>query len=191
MPKGLLIEHYIARPEHRTRHEVVIRAPADLVFKLACEMDMQAHPVARAIFWLREKLMKASPRPRVARGLVAETKSLGWGVLAERPGRELVMGAVTEPWEANVTFRAVRPEQFVEFAEPGLVKIAWSLEAEALAPAVTRLATETRVLPIGEVARQRFERYWRRFRPGILMLRLLMLPRLRRDAERAYRSKTR
>jgi len=36
-------------------------------------------------------------------------KALGWGVLAEVPGREIVMGAVTQPWMANVVFRALPP----------------------------------------------------------------------------------
>jgi hypothetical protein len=45
-------------------------------------------------------------------------------VLADVPEREVVVGAVTKPWEANVTFRALPPDQFAGFAEPGFVKIA-------------------------------------------------------------------
>jgi len=39
-------------------------------------------------------------------------QSLGWVVLDEIPGRELLLGAVTRPWEANVTFRSVAAESF-------------------------------------------------------------------------------
>jgi hypothetical protein len=183
-----LIERFIPHPEQGGRHETLVRAPAELVFELAWNADMQEHPVARAIFWLREKLLRATPTPRAARRLVAETTALGWGMLAHRPGRELVMGAVTRPWEANVGFRAIPAEQFAAFTEPGMVKIVWTLEAEPVEPALTRFRTETRVQPTDEEARSKFRRYWRFFGIGIVLIRLLLLPRLRREAERRYRA---
>ena len=45
-------------------------------------------------------------------------RSIGWGVLAEVPGREIVMGAVTRPWMADVVFRPLPPEEFASFQEP-------------------------------------------------------------------------
>ena len=99
---GRLIERFMPRAHHGSRHEISVRAPATLVFDTACNHDIQSHPVVRAIFWLREKLLRMEPAPaRRATGIVAETMSLGWGVLAERPGRELVMGAVTQPWKGT------------------------------------------------------------------------------------------
>jgi hypothetical protein len=68
-----------------------------------------APPLVRAIFKTREVVLGSEPdalaRPR---GLLALTKSIGWGVLAEIPGREVVMGAVTQPWYADVVFRGSR-----------------------------------------------------------------------------------
>ena len=52
------------------------------------------------------------------RGLLALVKTLGWGVLAEIPGREIVMGAVTQPWMADVVFRPLPPGEFAAFHEP-------------------------------------------------------------------------
>src|SRR5690606_30559063 len=70
------ITRFIPEAEHVVCHETVVRAPADLVFEVASNVDMRAHPVARAIFWLREKILGAPPPPpRRAKGLVAETKS--------------------------------------------------------------------------------------------------------------------
>jgi hypothetical protein len=183
-----LIERFIPQADHGARHETLVRAPADLVFDVAWNFDMQSHPLIRAIFRLREKILRAEPAPRAARGLVAETTSLGWGMLAHRPGRELVMGAVTRPWEANVVFTAIPPDQFAAFAEPGLVKIVWTLVAESLGPVLTRFRTETRVLATDEAARKQFRRYWRVFGLGIVLVRLLLLPRIRREAERRHRA---
>lgn len=90
----------------------------------------------------------------------------------------------------DVTFRAVPPEAFADFDEPGLVKIAWSLEAEPLGPALTRFSTETRVAATDDTAREKFERYWRRAGAGIILTHVLLLPMLRREAERRFRARS-
>jgi hypothetical protein len=184
-----LIERFMPHADVRERYEVLVRAPADLVFDVAWSFDLQAIPVVRAIFRLREMFLGAKGRPdRRSTGLVAETTALGWGVLSHRPGRELVMGAITQPWRADVTFTPVAPEYFTEFADPNLVKIVWTLEAEPLGPGVTRFRHETRVLATDEEARRKFLRYWWWARIGIRMIRRLMIPAVRREAERRYTS---
>jgi hypothetical protein len=136
--------------------------------------------------------MGAAPQrtPRVPQGFIAETMSLGWGVLAHRQGREIVMGAAVQPWKADVEFHAIPAEQFAEFAEPDLVKIAWTLEAEPLGHAMSRFASETRVVATDDAARTKFLRYWRWARFGIVAIRWLMLPAVRREAQRRYRERT-
>ncbi|HYL56081.1 MAG TPA: hypothetical protein VEU73_10960 [Gemmatimonadales bacterium] len=181
-----LIERFIPQADVTECHETLVRAPADVVFAVAQTLDFQSIPVVRALIWLRTKLLRATPPPTQVRptGLVAETTALGWGVLAERPGRELVMGAVTQPWKGNVVFTPVVPKGFLAFSEPDLVKIVWTLEAEPLGPALTRFRTETRVLATDEEARRKFQSYWRWAKFGIVLIRRLMLPSLRREAER-------
>jgi hypothetical protein len=64
--------------------------PADVTFAAAGEQDLMALPLARAIFKAREVLLGSDPDPTICpRGLLAFTKSIGWGVLAEIPGREI------------------------------------------------------------------------------------------------------
>lgn len=188
-PTTRLIEQFMPQADYRERHETIVRAPADVVFDVAQHFDLQSIPLVRAIFWLRAVVLGAQ-RPAAglfASGLVAETKQLGWGELALDPGRELVMGATAQPWKADVTFTAVPADRFLDFAEPDLVKIVWTLEAESLGPALTRFRTETRVLATDAAARQKFRRYWRIFGIGIVMIRWLLLPALRREAERRVR----
>jgi hypothetical protein len=166
------------------RHETLVHAPAAIVMDVAKTFDMQSVPLIRAIIWMRGKILGATPLPaRRPQGLVAETLGLGWGVLAERPGRELVVGAVTQPWQADVKFTAVAPDRFAAFAEPDLVKIVWTLEAEPLGPKLTRFRTETRVQATDGAAWKRFRRYWRWAGVGMVLIRWLLLPRLRREAE--------
>ncbi len=167
------------------RHHVRVQAPADTVFGAACELDLLHHPLVRAIVRAREVLLGAEPdrRPR-PRGLLAETRALGWGVLAERPGREIVMGAVTRPWEPRVTFRALPPDAFAAFDEPGYVKIVWTLRADEEGPSTSVFRTETRALATDAEARARFRRYWALLSPGIVLIRLLSLGPVRARAER-------
>jgi hypothetical protein len=170
------------------RHHIGVAAPADVTFTAACEQDLMALPLVRAIFKAREVVLGAEPetvaRPR---GLLALTKSIGWGVLAEVPGREVVMGTVTQPWHANVVFRPLPPHEFAAFDEPGYVKIVWTLRADATSPRDSVFRTETRVVTTDAAARTKFRWYWARFSPGIQLIRWLSLVPVRHDAERRAR----
>jgi len=179
-----LIERFMPHADITECHEVLVRAPAALVFDVARNLDMQSIPLVRAIFWLRAKLLRATEPPARPRGLVAETTALGWAILAERPGREVVVGSATQPWKGDVVFRPVEPDRFVAFAEPEMVKIVWTLEAEPLGPALTRFRTETRVLATDEAARTQFRRYWRWAGWGVVLIRKLLLWALRGEAKR-------
>ena len=104
-------------------------------------------------------------------------------MLAELPG-EVVVGAVTKPWEANVTFRAVPADQFAAFDEPGYVKIVWTLRADAIGDSESLLRTETRAIATDATARARFRRYWSFLSPGIILIRWAILAPVKRNAER-------
>ena len=182
------IDRFIPRPDVRERHETVVHAPAALVLEVARELDMQSIPLVHAIFWLRAKLMGSKvERSGRRKGFVAETRELGWGLLAEEPGRLFMAGAACQPWHADVVFRPIPPERFAAFAEPDQVKIVWTLEAEPLGPESTRFASETRVVATDERALLKFRRYWRWAGFGILTIRWLLLPAIRREAERQWR----
>ena len=96
-----------------------VAASADITLAAACDQDLQQSNIVRAIFKGRELILGSEPEKNaLPRGLLAQVKALGWGMLAEIPGREIVMGAVTRPWEANVVFRALPPDAFATFGSP-------------------------------------------------------------------------
>jgi hypothetical protein len=182
-----LLDRFIPLPDVRERFETTVRAPAAVVMEVATTFDMQSLPSVRTIIWLRERFMRAaSHAPRRPQGLLEETTKLGWGVLAEEPDRLVVMGARCQPWLADVKFVAIGPQDFAAYAKPSQVKIAWSLEAVETAPNVTRFAQETRAIATDAAARAKFLRYWRWARFGIVAMRLLMLPAVRREAEQRW-----
>lgn len=185
------LDAFIPRPDVRERFERRVHAPAGLVLATATTFDLQGLAAIRAIFWLRERLMRApSGPPRQRQGLIAEMRGLGWSVLAEEPNRYVVLGAACRPWLADPGFTPVPHDQFATYAEPDQVIIAWSLETEALGEDVTRLIHEVRVAATDARARRRFLRYWRWARFGIVAIRLLLLPAIRRQAERRWASRT-
>lgn len=183
-----LLDRFMPAYDVVERHGIRVAAPPALTLTAACEQDLFHIPLVRAIFRAREILLGATPddRPR-PRGLLAATLALGWGVLAEVPEREIVVGAVTKPWEPNPAFRALPPADFAAFAEPGFVKIAWTLRADPLDGDASLFRTETRAIATDPIARARFRRYWALVSPGIALIRRLSLRPLRRDAERRAR----
>lgn len=180
-----LLDRFMPAPDIDERHSVQIAAPADVTFAALMDLDLEDSPIIRAIFKGRELLLGAEPeRHHGRRGLVAMTKALGWGVLAERPGREIVMGAITQPWEANVQFRSLPPDQFETFNTPGFVKIVWTLRADALDAQRSIARTETRAVATDAAAGRRFRWYWARFSAGIVLIRRVSMRLVKAEAER-------
>jgi hypothetical protein len=187
-PAAHPLDAFIPAPDVRERHEVPVRAPAALVFETAETFDMQSNGLVRTIFALRGRMLGARRVERPRQGLLAELQGLGWACLERREGALFVGGAACRPWLADVVFEPVPPERFASWAEPDHVKIAWTLEAQALAPARTRLSSETRAVATDAVARARFLRYWRWARFGIVTIRWLLLPGIRQQAEARWRA---
>jgi hypothetical protein len=193
-----LLDSFMPRFEVLERHHIKVAAPATLTFAAAREQDLLGLPLVRLIFKTREVVLGAKPADRSQpRELLAAVKALGWGVLAERPDRpsthlvrsgpcEIVMGAVTRPWEPDVTFQAIPPPDFASFSEPGFVKIAWTLRADPIDASTSVFRTETRAIATDDTARVRFRRYWAFVSPGIWLIRRLSLGPLKREAERRF-----
>jgi len=180
-----LLDRFMPRFDVVERQRTFVRASAAVTLEAAKAMDLTRSGITRAIFKTRELVLGAAggdaPPPS---GLLADVQRLGWGVLAEQPDRELVVGSVTRPWEPDVTFRAIAPGDFAAFAEPDYVKIAWTLRADPIGDHASIFRTETRAVATDAEARRKFRLYWAAFSPGIFLIRWLSLGPLRRDARR-------
>src|SRR5919108_2746841 len=117
-----MLDRFMPEYEVREQHQTKIAAQADVTFTVARAFDFQRSGLVRAIFTGRELIMGSdrSSRQR-APNFLSMVLELGWRILAEEPGRELVLGAVTQPWKADVEFRGLTPEEFIEFHDPGYV----------------------------------------------------------------------
>ena len=180
-----LLDRFLPAHDVVDRHHVHVAAPAAVTLASAVEVDLFDVFAVRAMFKGRQVILRGAvddrPRPR---GLLAEVRSRGWVVLAETPEREIVVGAVTRPWEANVTFRSIPAEAFAAFNEPDYVKIVWTLRADAVGDNASIFRTETRAAATDPWARVKFRRYWALLSTGIILIRRMMLGQVRSEAER-------
>ena len=182
------LDRFFSGADLSERHEITVRAPAAVVYETARSLDLGSLWMVRRIFWLRGKILGAKDTgPVWSRGFVDEALAGGWGVLAEEPGRLFIAGAQCRPWMPDVVFGALTPDRFAAFSEPDRVKIAWTLEAQPVTESVTRFITETRAVATDEEARRKFRLYLQLFKTGILAIRWMMLPAVRRQAERRWR----
>jgi hypothetical protein len=166
------------------RFQVRIKAPPDVSLAAVERINLTSSRLVRAIFKAREWILRSKPddfqRPT---GFTSEMKSLGWVALKEIPGRELVFGAATKPWEANPVFRSIPAEEFLAFKEPDFVKIALTLRADPDGDSHTMFRTETRAVATDAEARRKMRWYWSLLSPGIIAIRRILLPRIKAEAE--------
>jgi hypothetical protein len=169
------------------QHQIRVAASADATWTAARRTNLNQSAGVRTLVRIRARAMGERPLPATTEGgFVEAALKQGWGLLAEDPGREVILGSVTQPWHGRVVFRALRPEAFIEFRQPDFVKIAWSIRVEASERGCI-LRTETRVRPTDEEARTRFRRYWSFIMPGMVLIRYALLRMIKREAERSGR----
>jgi len=132
--RDALLDRFMPTYEVSVSHQAHVAAPPDITLAAAKDHDLFGSAITRGVVRMRELVLGVRPDDRVRpRTLLALMLSLGWGVLAEVPERELVFGSITQPWKGDVRFVALPPADFAAFAEPGYVKIAWNLRVEPAA----------------------------------------------------------
>jgi hypothetical protein len=182
-----LIGKYLPHYDYREYRAVVVPASPGTAYAALRSLDLNRSRLVRFLFWIRTlpyRYRGGKPRPETGSSFLEEALSVGWKILEENPGREIVVGAVTQPWSAVVRFRGLPGPEFTRFAEPGFTRIAWSLSARPMRPGLTELVTETRVAATDPVARRKFRRYWLLVSPGIRLIRIVSLALVKRDLER-------
>lgn len=162
-----LLDDVLPRWHYRSRHALAVPGPAPAALAAARSVGVRESAVVRALFRLRGL---PTPPGTIEAALLAA----GFELVAEEPGREVVLAAVARPWlPGDGIFPGADPRTF---DEPG-----WARLALSLAAGDGRLRTETRVLLTDEAARRRFRSYWLVVEPfsGLIRRRWLALARRR------------
>jgi hypothetical protein len=179
-----LLDAFMPDYEVVERRQIDVEADAGTTFEVACHANLGESAVIIALFKMRELIFgHPSNMPVLPDALSDKMKSIGWTVLAEVPGREIVFGTATRPWMSDVGFRPIPPDQFAAFAEPGYVKIVWTVRTDPKGPLACVARTETRVATTDAVSRARFRWYWSFLSPGIKLIRVVLLRQIKTAAE--------
>jgi hypothetical protein len=146
---AMLIEQYLESFDVRDYHELRVAALADTAYAVLRSLDPTRSWIVQALFALRSlpgRLRRLPCLSLPAGTFLAQALAIGWVVHKEAPGRELVAGAVTQPWRPVVQFRGLPPAEFKRLSSPGFTKIVWAMAARPVTPEVSVLSIETRVL---------------------------------------------
>jgi hypothetical protein len=157
-----LLDRLMPEFDFRSRHTLVVAAPADAVAAAVSSYRMEegGSPLVRALFRVRGL---EPVRGTLRSALTAR----GFRVLAEEPGQEVVFGIAGRFWAVRELRALVvldDAEAFAAYTEPGSAKAALSLQIQPW-PGGTRLSTETRVKCVDSRGYRRFALYWALIKP--------------------------
>lgn len=185
--RTMLIDKYMPTFDVRHRAEVRVASEPAQAYEALRALDLEKSWIVRILFTIRTLPARilgkqSAPEPsKLRRTFLESAIKMGWVILEEAAGQELVAGAVTQPWVANVIFRGLPPAEFVGFAEPGYTKIVWNIAVQKSDGGSTIASTETRVLATDAESRRKFRRYWFVFSLGIRLIRRVALAQTRRE----------
>jgi hypothetical protein len=153
---------------HEVDHVAVAADPA-AAWATVRAFDLYRVRWIRALFDLRVLPNRIAARLRGEREPVASTARIediaapgtGFMLLAEEPGREIVVGSVGKFWQPKISFASVAADGFTAFDRPGFGKLAWSLRVDPREGGGSFITFDLRVDATDEASFRTFERYWR------------------------------
>jgi hypothetical protein len=187
MAAPLLIDQYMPDYDLAVVYSRVFRAPPERSFETVVDFDLFQLPAFRVLigarglpFRLAAALRRrgdhaeASPSPTFR---LRDMPSIGWVLLGERPGTELVFGQIGKPWRprGGSPTDPVTREGFAAFDQPGFAKLVESTRVDPYGERSAIVITETRVSCTDPDSRRRFRRYWLVVGPFSQLLRTTAL----------------
>ena len=193
----LLIDRYLPRYDFVTSHAEILRASPEQCYRAVREVDLLRDPIIRALLTLRSlPLQLANRLSRRVRTPVSAAQptfrlddmlALGWMLLSEDPGGELVFGQISRPWKpvAASSEPPASPATFADFATDGFAKIVFGLRVARYGASSSILTMETRVALTDSGSRGRFRRYWMVIGPFSDLIRRMALRLVAAELDRA------
>lgn len=84
----------------------------------------------------------------------------GFQILAEEPGREIVIGSIGKFWKLNIEYAEFDIHKFQEFRKPGYGKLVWNLRLDPDSQSGSWLTWELRVTSTDDSSWSKFRKYW-------------------------------
>jgi hypothetical protein len=182
----MLIDSFAPNPDTVEVHEIVINAPRDIVYQALRTADLGGSIVIKALLLLRslpELVTRRCYSPRNQKISLQTLIDSGFGLLAEQPPDEIVLGVTGRFWRPTGNLSPFNRDDFNGPVPDGFARGIWNFSTTAIQSGKTILRTETRVTCGDPASRRKFRRYWFIVRPFSGLIRIIMLTSVRRVAE--------
>ncbi len=181
----MLIDSFAPNPDAVEVHEISINASPEIVYQALQTVDLGDSVLIKALLFLRSipryMALDCSPKRNQKIGLQTLMDN-GFGLLAEEPPDEIVLGVTGRFWRPTGNVSPFNRDDFNEKVAAGFARAVWNFST-ASAGVRTILRTETRVTCGDPASRRKFRLYWFIVRPFSGLIRLIMLNIVRRAAE--------
>ena len=180
----MLIDSFAPNPDAVEAHSISITASRGVVYQTLWSADLGGSLIIKALLGLRSLPEVAlHPRRSWKRGREITLQTLldaGFGMLAEEPGQELVLGVTGKFWRPTGNLSPFKREDFDRPVPAGLARAVWNFRLKEDRPGHTILSTETRIVCGDDGSRRKFRVYWFFVRPFSGLIRRLMLRAVKR-----------
>src|ERR1700687_123522 len=179
------LDSFAPNPDAVETHRINIAASPDAVYRALWTTDIGGSIVIKLRLALRSlpECVLHGSRPRNSKVNLQTLIDSGFGVLAGKPGEEILLGVTGRFWRPTGNLLPFRREDFDQPVPPGIARAVWNFNVREGRDGLSILSTETRV-KCGDVAsRRKFRLYWFFVRPFSGLIRRLMLRSVKRACE--------
>lgn len=181
----MLIDSFAPNPDAVETHRIHINAPPDVVYRALWTADLGSSLVIKFLLALRSLpefiLHPYRSLPRDRRITLQRLIDAGFGVLAEQPGKEIVLGVSGRFWRPTGNLSTFNRADFDAPVPAGLARAVWNFHVAGVDDQTT-LSTETRIICGDRSSRRKFRAYWFFVRPFSGLIRRLMLRAVRQTS---------
>jgi len=192
-PGATRLDSFVPEFQFSEFHQRTVRATPERIDRAIRTVPAEEIRLFRLLTWIRnprrpwsrepESILKPPAKEPI---LDVATRS-GFVVLAEDPGRELVLGTlVVRPSGVHISVPddpAETGRRFAAISAPGYAKAAMNFRIEPQPDGSCRLTTETRIFATDRETARRFAAYWRLVHPGSALIRVMWLRAIAARAE--------
>ena len=182
----MLIDSFAPRPDAVETHSIVINAPRQTVYRALWTADLGNSLIIKSLLALRSipgYIAHPCAMPHNRKITLQTLVNSGFGLLAEKPGEEIVLGITGRFWRPAVNVSPFNRTDFDRPVRAGFARGVWNFSVSEQFPGQSTLTTETRVTCGDPSSRLKFLVYWLVVRPYSGLIRLIMLKSVRKIVE--------
>ena|SRR5437773_4918545 len=182
----MLIDSFAPQFDADETHTILIHASRQMVYEAVRTADIGGSASIKFLLLLRSLpafVTRRQDLPRNQKITLETMMSSGFGLLADEPPNEIVLGVTGRFWRPAGNLSPFHRKDFDRPVPAGLARGVWNFSISEGGNGKTILRTETRVI-CGDVAsRRKFLTYWLIVRPFSGLIRQIILKRVRSAAE--------